>query len=161
MMAPEVNNYFEVLEKGLAVLRQLARDLQESCTALAGLDLNGIYQHIAHQEYLAEAFCRLDQERKAWELAFAETCGLRDPRDFAHCLSAEIGPEGEKRYRALRNEIAASQRAVRQGNRLYAALLARSRQTANALLNGLGSLQVTYPVLGPDSKLSSLVSSRT
>ena len=160
-MSPEVNGYFEVLEKGVSVLHQLAEDLRESCTAVAEMDLAGIYQHISNQQYLAGAIRSLDEERKGWEHQLARDCGASDTQELADRFSAAIGPEGEERYRSFLHEIAAYQREVRHWNRLYAALLALSRQSVDALLNGLGCLQFTYPGLGAGPEIAPSISSRT
>ncbi len=160
-MAPRVETYFEILQKLAAGLHQLAADLKESCTALVAMDLNRIYQHIAHQEYLASASRALDQERIAWERQFAVSRGLRGSPDLLPCLAADLGPDGEQRCHSLLNQVAAARQEVGHWNRLYAALLAHARQSVNALGNGLVNLHATYAAPGPGAELAPSLSQET
>lgn len=121
--------YFELLERRLALLGNLAGALEASTDALVRLDIERIGQTVGDQERLCGEIRSLDRGIDALQRKCAT--GL-ETRGEAGTLET------------LLERVAAAQAEVRQLNERHAALLRRSRRTLDAMMNFLRSAGPTY-----------------
>lgn len=122
-------HYFELLERRLALLGELAAALRDSTDALVRLDIERIDQTVGDQERLCGEILSLDR-------------GLDS---LQRKCAAGLDTRGEGgRLEALLGRVAEAQAEVRQLNKRHAALVRRSRRTLDAMLNFLRSAAPTY-----------------
>jgi flagellar biosynthesis/type III secretory pathway chaperone len=121
--------YFELLERRLALLGDLARALEASTGALVQMDIERIGRTVGDQERLCGEIRSLDRGIDALQRKCA--AGL-DTRGEGGALEA------------LLERVAKAQAEVRQLNERHAALVRRSRRTLDAMMNFLRSAAPTY-----------------
>ena len=143
-MEPEVARYFELVESRLSALQSLAPDLQESHTAFAEMDLEGILQHISRQEKFCTRLRTVNHTLRAVERKLLKSPG---PNQTSPNIQTRIESQGSieaERLRMLTAKISAAERQVVHLNRVQTVLLERSRHSVNVLLNSMVNFAATY-----------------
>jgi flagellar biosynthesis/type III secretory pathway chaperone len=142
-MDQELNLSCELLERRLALMRELANSLEQVQTAVVRSDLRGIEGHTARQRDLCQTLRQLEGEALA--LPF------RNPiadRSRSQKISAQpddaVSPQVRQRWNALAQELTQVETQVAQLNRVYAALLRRVRRTLQIFMRVLESSANTY-----------------
>ncbi len=143
-MEPEVARYFELVESRLSALQSLAQDLQESHSAFAEMDLDGILQHTSHQEKFCTRLRTVNHTLRAAERKLLKSPGPNQTSPDIQTWLESQGPIEAERLRMLTDKISDAEQQVVQRNRVQTVLLERSRHSVNVLLNSMVNFAATY-----------------
>jgi len=144
-MDPESTNSLDLLERRLALMRQLAGSLEQVQTAVVRSDLRGIDAHTVRQQELCEALAQLEAEAVGQSL-YRSTPNQSGGKDKMGMLSEDDAFSSEVRQRCtnLAQELTQIELRVSQLNRVYAALLRRAQRTLEVFMRVLASSANTY-----------------
>lgn len=141
-MDPNYSQIFELLSKRLALMRQLAEALEQGQEPLVTLDLRSIQKSNMQQESLCRELSAIAEPLKAEGCRFETLRGRVQEKAAVGC--AGVLSALKKRHPDLLAELAEMERRVRHLNRVYAALLRKTRQSF-AVMNNLRSAgAITY-----------------
>ena len=143
-MEPEVARYFELVESRLSALQSLAQDLQESHSAFAEMDLDGILQHTSRQEKFCTRLRTVNHTLRAVERKLLKSPGPNQTSPNIQTRLESQGPIETERLRMLTAELSAAERNTHQLNRVQTVLLERSRHSVNVLMNLMVNFAATY-----------------
>jgi hypothetical protein len=141
-MDQELTTSFELLEQRLALMRELARSLEQVQSAVVGSDLRGIEGHSARQQELCEALRQLAAETVGPHPAIADESGR--PKTGTQLPESAVSPHVRQRWDTLAQELTQVEIRVRQLSRVYGALLRRARRTVEIFNRMLASSANTY-----------------
>ncbi len=134
-MDQQLSTSLDSLQLRLALMRELARSLEQVQIAVVRSDVAGIDRHTARQRDLCASLRHL--ETGATGLLQGKSNGERLPEDAA-------SPEALVRWKALVQELAQVEMRVSQLNLVYAALLRRAQRTLRIFMRVLESSAGTY-----------------
>jgi flagellar biosynthesis/type III secretory pathway chaperone len=138
-MNQELTTSCELLERRLAMMRELAHSLEQAQTAVVRSDLGGINGHTARQRELCEALRQLETE--------AARCPPRNPSGksiWVQLPENAVSSQVRERWQTLTQELTQVEMQVDQLNRVYGALLRRAQRTLQIFLRVLASSANTY-----------------
>ncbi len=145
-MNREVQQYLELLERRLAILRMLATDLDESRSAYVTLDLRAMHQHISRQENLCSEIRMLDTELQNMKEKLRGLVAAGEMPSTLSELEAQLDPMSAAKLHLLMGGLKTIQADVHRLSRVHSELLRRSRRSVNVLLNFLAHYSGTYPL---------------
>ena len=143
---------FDLLEQRLALMRELARSLEQVQTTLVHSDLHGIECHTARQRELCEALRQLESEVQTeaqTEVTGTRPSNLTTGESRNRKISVQP-PEGvfspvvRQRWETLAQELTLVEMRVRHLNLTYGALLRRAQRTLQIFMRVLASSANTY-----------------
>jgi hypothetical protein len=146
-MDQELTASFDLLEQRLALMRELARSLEQVQTTLVHSDLRGIECHTARQRELCEAL-RLESEVQS-EVTATKSSNPTSADSPKRTTWAQI-PEGvvslvvRQRWEILAQDLTLVEMRVRHLNLTYGALLRRAQRTLQIFMRVLASSANTY-----------------
>jgi flagellar FlgN protein len=145
-MDPESTNSLHLLERRLALMRQLAGSLEQVQTVVVRSDLRGIDAHTIRQQELCEALAQLEAEAVGQSLQTLTPNQPNHRKDKMGMLSEDGGVSSEVRQRcmSLAQELTQMELQVSQLNRVYGALLRRAQRTLEVFMRVLASSASTY-----------------
>jgi|SRR5436853_6943602 len=120
------------LEQRLALMQELAAELEEAQAAIVASDRNELQLHTERQRALCEAVC-----------AFSSPP-----------VPAEVSPDFRQRRNILTQKLAEIENRVRRLNRIHAALVRRAQRTLAIFSRALASSAITY--VPPQAQTSSM-----
>ena len=154
-MDQELTASFDFLEQRLALMRELARSLEQVQTTLVHSDLRGIECHTARQRELCEALRRVEGEvqSQVTSTKLSNTIGAdsRERTTWAQIPEGVVSPVVRQRWETLAQELTLVEMRVRHLNLTYGALLRRAQRTLQIFMRVLASSANTYaqPNVGP------------
>ncbi|HXZ11169.1 MAG TPA: hypothetical protein VEG64_02145 [Candidatus Sulfotelmatobacter sp.] len=144
-MSPEIESLAVTIERELSLLRELAGDLIDCRKAFTGMDLDGIYTHVAKQALLCDKLQKAEEERvRIWQQEVAKTSAPAAGADLRAWIERQ-DPAVALRLRALLTELVVAEGEVRNLNRVHRLLIDGSRKTLKVLTNALAAFHPTYP----------------
>jgi hypothetical protein len=157
-MDEELTISFSLLQRRLALTRELASSLEQAQNAVVRSDLRGIEGHSALQRELCEALRQLESEARGQlpRSPVADESGQQ--QSWVQLPEDAVSPLVERRWKVLAQELSQVEMRVRQLNRAYGALLRRAQRTLQIFLRVLASSGNTYapPKCAPASAPSAL-----
>jgi flagellar biosynthesis/type III secretory pathway chaperone len=141
-MDQELNPSFDLLERRLALMRELASLLEQVQTAVVRSDLRGLEGHTVRQRELCEALRQLESEA----LEFLRPIGVqsRSHNIWAKLPDDAASPHSRQRWQTLTQELTQVETQAAQLNRVYGALLRRAQRTLQIFMRLLASSANTY-----------------
>jgi hypothetical protein len=141
-MDQELNPSFELLQRRLALMRELAISLEQVQTAVVHSNLRGIDGHTVRQRELCESLRQLESEA----LEFRNPVeGRYQPLNLGAQLPEDaVSSEIRERWETLSRELTQVEMRVGQLNRVYGALLRRAQRTLEIFMRVLASSANTY-----------------
>jgi hypothetical protein len=162
-MDPELTNSWDLLQRRLALMRQLASSLEQVQTAVVRSDLCGIDGHTVRQRELCEALGQLEAEAlgqsflRSTRSSIPSASGKGNTgtgndeqndknNDKAGMLwgDAAVSPEIRQRWESLALQLNQAESRVNQLNKVYAALLRRAQRTLQIFMRVVASPENTY-----------------
>lgn len=152
-MDQELTTTFELVERRLALMLQLASSLEQVHGAVVRSDLPALEGHTARQREICEALRQLETEalRHPPGTAIADKSpnqkiGMQLPDDA-------VSPLVRQRWKALAQELTRVEIRVSQLNEVYGALLRRARRTVQIFNRVLESSAITYVPPKPEAAI--------
>jgi hypothetical protein len=154
----ELTTSFGLLERRLALMRELAGSLEQVQTAVVRSDLGGIEGHTARQRKLCEALRQLENEAVRCLPGDAIIRGSRKQKVWVQLPEHSVSAPLQMRWKALGQELTEVEAQAAQLNQVYGALLRRARLTLRIFMRVLASSANTYapPKYVPTLAASSL-----
>lgn len=134
-MEKHLAQYLSLLERRVAAFRMLEAGLEESCSAITHLDLDGVHQAIAQQEHVCSELRYLAGEMEKLHQHFSAVDGWNPSTGRADQLASHLKPADVRRFRRLVHDLTDTHAQVRHKNQVHVALLRRSRRSINVLMN--------------------------
>ncbi len=149
---------FGLLERRLALMRELAGSLEQVQTAVIRSDLGGIEGHTARQRELCEALRQLENEALRCLPGDAIIRGSRKQKIWVELPEDSVSRPLQMRWKRLSQEMTEVEAQVAQLNQVYGALLRRAQLTVRIFMRVLASSANTYapPKCVPTFDASSL-----
>jgi hypothetical protein len=146
-MKTESQRYWELLERRLSLLDSLSRTLSESRADFIAMDLEGIRGRIEEQERFCKQIRALDSDITQAQIRCARLAGVPCVSDEIRWLDpGNTEPAITQKIHESLRRVAAAQTKLKRLNNDHQALLRRSRQTVQVLLNLFQSHAPTYAV---------------
>jgi flagellar biosynthesis/type III secretory pathway chaperone len=143
-MNQELSSSVDLLERRLALMRQLANSLEQVQTAVVRSDLGGIDGHTVRQRALCEALCQLESEALGRRPCNPITDQNRHLTAWTKLPEEAVSPQVSQRWKTLAQELTQVEAQVGQLNRVYGALLRRAQRTLQIFIRVLASSANTY-----------------
>ena len=140
-MDQELTTSLQLLERRLALMRDLANSLEQVQTAVVRSDLGGINGHTARQGELCEALRQLESEGVPIRNPIG---GVLAKQNIWAQLPDDVSPQIRERWQTLAQELTQVEQRVGQLNRVYGALLRRAQRTLQIFMWMLASSGNTY-----------------
>jgi flagellar biosynthesis/type III secretory pathway chaperone len=160
-MDQELTASFDLLEQRLALMRELARSLEQVQTTLVHSNLRGIECHTARQRELCEALRQLESEVQSEVTATkpSNPISADSPKrtTWAQIPEGLVSPVFRQRWETLAQELTLVEMRVRHLNLTYGALLRRAQRTLQIFMRVLASSANTYarpngaPIIAPST----------
>ena len=152
-MGQEFNPSFELLERRLSLMRELAISLEQVQTAVVRSDLNGIDGHTMRQREICDALCQLESEALGFRNPIEDKARKRNI--WAQLpVDAVSSSQVPARWQTLAQELSQVEMHVAQLNRVYGALLRRAQRTLQIFLRVLASSANTYAPPNPAAAMA-------
>ncbi len=152
IMDQELPAAFDLLDQRLALMRELARSLEQVQTTLVHTDLRGIECHTARQRELCEALRQLESEVQTE--AQTEVTGTRpsnlitgesrNRKIWVRPPEGAVSPVVRQRWETLAQDLTLVEMRVHHLNLTYGALLRRAQRTLQIFMRVLASSAITY-----------------
>jgi len=157
-MDQELTTSFDLLERRLALMRELASSLEQVQTAVVRSDLSKIDSHTVRQQELCETLRQLEAEalgRPPYNLISDQS---RKQKIWAQLPQDGVSPLVRLRWKTLAQDLTRVETRVSQLNQVYGALLRRAQRTLQIFMRVLASSANTYapPKCAPAIAQSSL-----
>jgi flagellar biosynthesis/type III secretory pathway chaperone len=143
-MDQELTTSFGLLERRLALMRELASSLEQVQTAVVRSDLRGINGHTARQRELWAALRQLETEALGRPPRNPIAEQSREQKIWVQLPEDAVSPQVRQRWKALAQELTQVEMRVSQLNQVYGALLRRARRTLQIFMRVLASSAITY-----------------
>jgi flagellar biosynthesis/type III secretory pathway chaperone len=156
-MDQELNTSFNLLERRLALMRELASSLEQVQTAVVRSDLSKIDGHTIRQRELCETLRRLEPEVLARTPYNRVSDPYREHKIWVQLPDDRVSPEVRQRWNRLAQELTQVETQVCQLNQVYGALLRRAQRTLQIFRRVLAGSANTYappkcaPAIAPSS----------
>jgi hypothetical protein len=136
---------FGLLERRLALMRDLAGTLEQAQGAVVRLDLPGIDRITTRQQDLCEVLRQLESEGGRHARSIATSGGSPIKKAGVALPDDAVSPALGGRWKTLSEEVSRVEIRVFRLNQVYGALLRRARRTAQIYACALASSANTYP----------------
>jgi len=143
-MAQEPSLSFQLLERRLALMRDLASSLEQAEAAVVRSDVASVDRHRVWQQQLCAALGALDAEARRFRLCAVTENVPAVQKNWMPSPGSGVPPHIRQRWNALALELTKAEAQVRHLNRVYGALLRRARRTVEIFCRVLASSAVTY-----------------
>lgn len=144
MTVQEPSLSLQLLERRLALMRELASSLRQAEAAVVGSDVASLDRHRVRQQQLCAALGQLDTEARHLRLCAAPENVPAVERSWIPAPGSGVPPHIQQRWNALALELTKTEAQVRHLNRVYGALLRRARRTVEIFCRVLASSAITY-----------------
>ncbi|HSY64331.1 MAG TPA: hypothetical protein VK829_07015 [Terriglobales bacterium] len=114
-MDQELTTSLQLLERRLALMRDLANSLEQVQSAVVRSDLGGINGHTARQGELCEALRQLESEAVPIRNPIG---GVLAKQNIWAQLPDDVSPQVRERWQTLAQELTQLEQRVRQLNRV-------------------------------------------
>ena len=141
-MDQELKPSFELLERRVALMRELANSLEQVQTAVVHSDLRGIDGHTVRQQELCESLRQLEREALGFRTPVEDQS--RKLNLWAQLPGDAVSSQVRERWQTLAQELTQVEMRVSQLNRVYGALLRRAQRTLQIFMRVLASSANTY-----------------
>jgi flagellar biosynthesis/type III secretory pathway chaperone len=141
---------FELLERRLALMRDLAGSLERAQSAVVLSDLPGMDGHTARQGEICKALRLLEAEALQHPACTAISSGSRSRKVGMQLPEDAVSPLVRQRWKRLAQDLTQVEIRVRQLNQVYGALLRRARRTVQIFNRVLASSATTYAPPKPE-----------
>jgi hypothetical protein len=143
IMEQEFNPLFELWERRLTLMRELAISLEQVQTGVVRSDLTRIDGHTVRQRKLCDALRQIESEALVFQNPIGDKSRKRNiwaqlPED------AVSSSQVRERWQTLAQELSQVEMQVGQLNRVYGALLRRAQRTPQIFMRVLASSANTY-----------------
>ena len=149
-MNQELTTSFELLERRLALMRELASSLEQVQNAVVRSDVPGIDGHTVHQRQLCQALGQLESEALRHPPCTATAGKSRNQMVGMQLPENTVSPLVQQRWKMLAQELIQVEIRVSQLNQVYGALLRRARRTVQIFNRVLTSSALTYAPPKPE-----------
>jgi hypothetical protein len=139
-MSSEFEKYITLLEKRLALLRNLAKHFVDCRKDFVSMNIDAMYARIGEMEELCRQIQALTPAIESLWQSCTHKMGT-EPRGPA--ATPEIA-EWMDRLRLVMRELGETEAEVGRLNQIHAAYLQRSRKTIHVLMNSLGINALSY-----------------
>jgi hypothetical protein len=149
-MAQELTTSFELLERRLALMRELAISLKQVQSAVVQSDLQGIGGRTSQQRELCEALRQLEFEALRHPPCTVGAGESRNQKIGMQLPEDAVSPLVQQRWKTLGQELIQVEIRVSQLNQVYGALLRRALRTVQIFNRVLESSAITYAPPTPE-----------
>ncbi len=153
-MDQELTTSFELLERRLASMRELASSLEQVQSAVVRSDAPGIDSHTVRQGEICEALRQLESEALQHPPCAAIAGKSRDQKAGMQLPEDAVSPLVQQRWKTLAQELIQVEIRVSQLNQVYGALLRRARRTVQIFNRVLESSAITYAPPKPEPAIA-------
>lgn len=146
-MEPEKVQLIGLVEQRLRNLRELGQEILATQQACISADADALRTHDSHKLNLCMGIHRLDLEIRKVTESLSPEGSLRSMLEPATGNISGVDEASARRLRVLFEESETARAEVQRLNRVYAYLLAGSRNTLNVLINVFSHCLGVYPPL--------------
>jgi hypothetical protein len=143
-MDQEFRPVFELLQRRLALMRQLAVSLELVQSAVVHSDRSAIDGYSAEQRGICEALRQIEIEACGRTLHSPLGSGSSEQKNRVRLPEGAVSPQLQQSWQALSNELSEVELRVSQLNRVYGALLRRAQRTLEIFMRVLANSANTY-----------------
>lgn len=143
-MDQQLTTGIELLQRRLALLRDLAASLEQVQTAVVRSDLRAWDGHTARQREICEALRHLEAEAFGNPAGAAAASKSRDQKAGMGLPEGAASAEVRERWKMLAKDLSQVELEVSQLNQVYGALLRRAGRTVQIFARVLASSAITY-----------------
>jgi hypothetical protein len=143
-MDQELTTSFELLERRLALTRELTVSLEQIQGAVVRSDLPGINGHTMRQGEICEALRQLEFEALQHPPCTVIASKSRNQKVGMQLPEDAVSPLIQQRWKTLAQELNRVEMRANQLNQIYGALLRRARRTVQIFNRVLDSSAITY-----------------
>jgi flagellar biosynthesis/type III secretory pathway chaperone len=143
-MNQELTTSFELVERRLALMRELTVSLDQAQSTVVRSDLAGINGYTMRQGEICEALRQLEFEALQHPPCTTVTSRSRNHKVGMQLPGDTISPLIQQRWKMLAQELNQVEMRANHLNQVYGALLRRARRTVQIFNRVLESSAITY-----------------
>jgi hypothetical protein len=143
-MDQEITPVFGLLQRRLALMRQLAVSLEQVQSAVVRSDRGAIDGYSAEQRGICEALHQIEIEALGRTLHSPLNGGSGERKSRVRLPEGAVSPQLQQRWEVLAEELSEVEARVGQLNRVYGALLRRAQRTLQIFMRVLANSANTY-----------------
>jgi hypothetical protein len=144
-MSEDTDRVAEALERKLAVLTELHDELAACRNAFTGMDLDGIYSHVAAQTLICEKLKALEAEQAAaWQQSTGKAAGAEASIPDLRSWMQSLDPSLAYRVRRTLTSLAILEAEVRHINHAHSVLLEGTSRTLKIMSNAITGISPLY-----------------